>query len=97
MPYEYVEERGVLIPVLGVEVKYINAIHYGDTIVIQQRIEKMSAVKFSVIYEIRNKETGILHATAHSDHCFVDKNLKPVRLKKDYPEIYETFHSWKTV
>lgn len=91
MPYEYVEKRGVLIPVLGVEVKYMKAIHFGDTIVIQEWIEKFSPVKFSVIYEIRNKETGILHATAHSDHCFVDKNLKPIRLRKDYPEIYEKF------
>ena len=91
MPYDYVEKRGVLIPVLGVEVRYKKAIQYGDIIEIQQWIETLSPVKYSVIYEIRNKKTGILHATARSKHGFVDKNLKPIHLRKDYPEIYERF------
>lgn len=91
IPYESVEKQGLLIPVIGIEVKYKKAIHFGDTIVIQQWIKKMSSIKFSVFYEMREKETGILYATAHSEHCFVDENLKPVRFKKEYPDLYETF------
>ena len=93
LPYRYVEEQGILIPVLGVSVEYKKSIVYGDTIVIQQWIDSFSPVKFSMCYEIRNKETGELHATATSKHCFVDKNLSPIRLRKEYPQIYEKFKS----
>lgn len=91
LSYEVIEEMGIIIPVLGVDVQYKQAIRYGDTILIDQWVDKFSPVKYSVSYEIRNKETGVLHATAHTDHCFVDKNLVPVRLKRDYPEMYEKF------
>ena len=97
LPYEKIEQQGILIPVLAVDVEYKKAIRFGDTILISEWMDQFSSVKFSIKYEMRNKENGELHATASSKHCFVDKNLVPVRLKKDYPEIYETFHSWKTV
>lgn len=91
LSYEYVEKMGVIIPVLAVSVEYQSAVRYGDTILISQRITKFSPVKFQIEYEIRNKETKKLHAVAHSKHCFVDKELKPIRLKKDFPLIYQNF------
>lgn len=91
MDYAYVESQGILIPVLGVHVDYKKAIRYGDVVVIRQRLTKFSQVKFFLSYEIRNKETGELHATAETEHCFVDRDLKPVRLKKEHPDIYEKF------
>lgn len=91
IPYKAVEEAGILIPVLGVQVKYQQAIRYGDEIEIYAWIDGFSQVKFSMLYEIKNKKTGILHATGSSEHCFVDKQLRPVRLKKEYPSIFEAF------
>ena len=91
MSYSLVEEQGILIPVLEVSVKYDKAIRFGDEICIYLKVTKFSQVKFSFSYEIRNKETGELHATGKSEHCFVDKDLNLVRLKKDYPMIYDKF------
>lgn len=93
LPYSYVEEQGILIPVLGVSVEYKKAIHYGETVVIQEWMQQFSPVKFSIYYEIRNKKTNELHATATSKHCFVDKTLSPIRLRKEYPQIYEAFQT----
>lgn len=93
LPYEFVEEQGILIPVLGVNVEYKKAIRFGDTVLISECMDQFSQVKFSIQYEIRNKQTGELHATGSSKHCFVDRNLVPVRLKKNYPEIYEKFET----
>lgn len=93
LPYEFVEQQGILIPVLGVHVEYKKAIRYRDTILISEWIDQFSSVKFSIKYEMRNKETGELHATGTSRHCFVDRKLAPVRLKKDYAEIYEKFEA----
>lgn len=89
LPYEEVEKRGILILVLGVACKYIRALRYGETYQIHTEIEKVSQVKLKLSYKIYEKESGILCATAETEHGLTDKNLKPVRTKRDYPEIYE--------
>lgn len=91
LPYEKIEEAGILIPVLSVEAEYKKPFRFGETMVITEWMTAFSQVKFEIAYEISNKETGEVHITGRSRHCFVDEQLKPVRLKKDYPEIYQVF------
>lgn len=89
--YTTVEERGIIIPVLGVNIEYKKSVFFGDTILITEWLTKFSQVKFEIYYEIVNKETGEVCATGTTSHCFLDKDLNPVRLKKDYTDIYEAF------
>jgi acyl-CoA thioester hydrolase len=91
IPYDEMERRGLLIPVLGVSCKYKKAFRYGDTFQISMKIQDFKGVKFSVAYEVYNKSTGELHATGSSEHGFVDAKLMPVNIKKLYPDIYEGF------
>ena len=91
IPYDEMERRGLLIPVLGVSCKYQKAFRYGDTFQIYMKIQNFKGVKFSVEYEVCQKATNQLHATGTSDHGFVDANLMPVNIKKQFPDIYETF------
>lgn len=91
LPYDVIEEAGILIPVLSVEAQYKKPFRFGETMVITEWMTEFSQVKFQVKYEIRNKNTGDLHITGTSEHCFVDGQLRPVRLKKDYSHIYEIF------
>ena len=91
LPYEKIEEAGILIPVLSVEAEYKKPFRFGETMVITEWMTAFLQVKFEIAYEISNKETGEVHITGRSRHCFVDEQLKPVRLKKDYPEIYQVF------
>lgn len=91
LPYEKIEEAGILIPVLSVEAEYKKPFRFGETMVITEWMTAFSQVKFEIAYEISNKETGEVHITGRSRHCFVDEQLKPIRLKKDYPEIYQVF------
>lgn len=91
LPYEVIEEAGILIPVLSVEAQYKKPFRFGETMVITEWMTQFSQVKFQVKYEVRNKETKELHVVGTSEHCFVDEQLKPVRLKKDYPNIYQVF------
>ena len=95
LPYEKIEEAGILIPVLSVEAEYKKPFRFGETMVITEWMTAFSQVKFEIAYEISNKETGEVHITGRSRHCFVDEQLKPIRLKKDYPEIYQVFEQIK--
>ncbi len=91
LPYDEMETRGLLIPVLGVSCRYIQAFRYGDTFSVRLKMQGFKGVKFDVTYEVYQKENGQLHATGTSQHGFVDENLAPVNIKKQYPDIYESF------
>ena len=91
LPYDVMEERGIMSPVLGIICQYKQHITYGDIIEIHTSITKFSGVKFTVSYEIYNKKTGNLCILGESNHCFTDSNLKPLNLKKHFNDVYEKF------
>ncbi|MDO5387688.1 MAG: thioesterase family protein [Clostridia bacterium] len=91
--YEYnkLEEKGIMIPVLGVSAVYKSGAKYGDTVRIRVQINKITAVKLSFSYEVTDNDTGELRTTGTSDHCFVDNDFKPCSIKKKMPDFYEEF------
>ena len=91
LPYDLMEEKGIMSPVLGVSCKYKQHVTFGDIIEIKAFIKEFSGVKFTVAYEIYNKKTDTLCVTGESNHCFTNSNLKPLNLKKYDNEVYEKF------
>ena len=91
MPFESMEEKGITIPVLGVNCNYKRHVTFGDTILIEMIAKEYSGVRLTVGYNITNKETGEVVMTAETKHCFTNKELKPVNLKKVAPEFSEKF------
>lgn len=89
--YGEMEKRGILIPVLSASCEYRKAISYTDKVKIVCKMVKLTQVKFQMEYEIYNDEDGSLHAIGASSHCFVDKDLKPLSLKKKISEWYKLF------
>ena len=94
LPFEKIEERGLLVPVLGVSARYLLPFRFGDVFQIQIKVTGFTGLKFSIAYEVYDKETGKLHVTGTSDHGFVDAKMQPVRLKRDYPDVYAAFNSY---
>ena len=91
LPYDVMEEKGIMSPVLGVSCKYKQHVTYGDTIQIHAYVKDFTGVKFTVAYEIYNKATDILCVTGESNHCFTDSNLKPLNIKKHHSDVFEKF------
>ena len=94
LPYEKIEEAGIMIPVLGVECEYKHFAKYGDTIQIDVKPKEYTGVRIVMEYTIKNKDNGELVALAETKHCFTDKNLKPISLKKHNPEMHNIFEKW---
>lgn len=92
--YDKMEEMGIMIVVLGASCDYKIYARFGDRIVVIPKISEFNGFKMTVTYRVYNKETGTLLATGETRHCFTDLNLKPVRTKKEYPDVYELFHSY---
>ena len=89
LDYEEMERQGIMIPVLSVACNYQSPARFGDTICIVPKLESFRGVKFEMSYRIYSEDFSVLHNEARTSHCFVDFDFKPVRLKRDYPEIYE--------
>lgn len=94
LPYDKMEEDGILVPVLTVNCEYRLAFRFGDEFQIKMKPISFNGVKLQIGYEIYHKETGALHARGESGHCFTDKDMKLLRLKKDYPDVYEGLKTW---
>lgn len=90
-PFAEMEAKGIVSPVLGVSLEYKSPVKFGDEFEINCKLTKFNGCKFELDYEIINKTTGMLSCKAHSFHCFTDASLKPLRLKKAYPQLFEKF------
>lgn len=89
--YDSLEAAGVLSPVLAVNCIYKHSTTYGDTVSVQVRVQEFKGVKFTVSYEMRNVGNGEVVLEGTTKHCFLGRDMKPVRLKKLMPEFYQKF------
>ena len=94
IPFSALEEKGVTIPVLGVNVEYKHHVTYDDTILIKVIIKEFSGVRMTVSYDVIDKKTGKRVIEAETKHCFTNTELRPVSLKKYAPEFEEKFKEY---
>lgn len=90
--YNEMENLGVLIPVLEVNCKYINYIGFNDEVSIYCKVDSFTGIKMTLSYEIYRNKDNVLCATGNSMHCFVNKDMKILRVKRDFPAIYNFFN-----
>lgn len=93
MPFSLLEESGITIPVLEVSCTYKCHVSFGDTIIIKTFAKEYSGVRMTVGYEFIDKGTGKTVLTGETKHCFTDKNLKPINLKKFNSEFSNKFQN----
>ncbi len=82
MPFSVLEENDITIPVLGVNCLYKYHVTFDDTIIIKPFVKEYTGVRMTVGYEVEDKKTGKIILTGETKHCFTNKSLKPINLKK---------------
>ena len=92
-PYTRFAEQGLLLPVAHIDIDFKHPAHYNDLLTIRTWIKKVKAATIIVGYEILNEETGVVHVTASSVHPITDEELKPIRIRRDLPELYSILKS----
>ena len=86
-PMTRLEEEGITSPVVSVNCEYKHTTTYSDEIEIEVALEKYTGVKLFLSYAMRNANTGETVAIASSTHCFMDKDGRPIAVKKRAPEL----------
>ena len=90
--YAGLEERGIMIPVLSLTCEYKVPVLYGDTVRIDYEVDYFKNVRFGLAYKVFSEDYSVLHAIGSSQHCFLNKDLKPVSIRKSAPDFYAFFN-----
>ena len=86
-PYKRMEEKGVLSPVKSLQVNYVKPCTFGDEVEILVGIRDFNGVVITMEYEMR--VNGATVFTGTSEHVFLDRGGKFVRMKRVMPEFCE--------
>ncbi|ARV08118.1 thioesterase [Winogradskyella sp. PC-19] len=77
--YKSMEETGVMLPVISLEIKYKNSAKYDDLLTVKTSIKKLPTARIEFDYELIN-EKGDLLAIGSTDLVFIDmKRNRPMR------------------
>lgn len=85
--YAKLEEEGIISPVIAVACSYMQPTTFSDAVDIEVTVREFKGVKLKLEYVMKN-EKGKIVCEACSEHCFLNKQGLPVRLKKEYPLFY---------
>lgn len=85
--YARLERDGISSPVTGIEGQYKHPTTFDDTVCIQVEVEEFKGVRLVIRYTMTNQATGELVFVGKSQHCFINREGKPVILKKQFPEL----------
>lgn len=85
--YAKLENDGIVSPVIGVECEYKTPTTFNDEIEIKVQIKEFKGVRLIIEYIMTNINTKELVLIGKTRHCFVNRENKPIVLKKDFPEL----------
>ena len=87
--YDKMEESGVISPVIGISVNYKTMTRFPDVVQIETSFSEYNGIRMSVCYVVRDKKTQEIRCTGESKHCFLNREGKPLSLKRSCPEIHQ--------
>ncbi|MBR6385312.1 MAG: acyl-CoA thioesterase [Ruminococcus sp.] len=91
MPFEKIEELGLMMPVLSVSCKFLYPLRFDEPFAVYPAVTKFTGVRLEVSYAVKSLVSGKICAEGSSSHCFTNTELKPVSVKKAFPDVYKIF------
>ncbi|WP_042224320.1 acyl-CoA thioesterase [Oceanobacillus manasiensis] len=101
IPYSKMEDMGLLLPVMDLNINYQKSARYDDLLVIYTKVSHFSKVRLQFDYEARlindsqgeiaDTPTGELLAKGSTVHMWVTRDWKPARIDRLAPDVYALF------
>ncbi len=88
MTYTEMEKQGLMLPLIELGCRYIYPAKYEDELTIECYIEEFKASKIKFAYEVYSKDRVLLNR-GFTTHAWTNLDLKPLNMKKHFPEIYD--------
>lgn len=88
MTYTQMEKQGLMLPLIELGCKYMMPAKYEDELIIECYIEEFKASKIKFIYEVYSSDRVLLNK-GFTTHAWTNLDLKPLNMKKHFPNIYD--------
>ncbi|NLK87603.1 MAG: acyl-CoA thioesterase [Clostridiaceae bacterium] len=89
MPYSMIEEKGAMLPLLELRCRFKGFARYEDVVVVRTRIKEYTGTRLVFHYEVARAGEERLLTEGETMHCWTNRELKPVNIKKFMPELYD--------
>jgi acyl-CoA thioester hydrolase len=87
--YKELEEQGIMMPVLNLQVNYYKPLYYDEELTVQVTIHKLPTLRIQFIYKVFNA-AGELTADGETTLLFVDAaTRKPMRMPAEVTNALE--------
>ncbi len=86
--YRQLEEMGVLLPVLEINLRYRQSAYYDDELRITTWVEELTRTKIKLVYSITRTSDERLLTEAYSIHTYAGRDGRLLRITH-YPEAWE--------
>ena len=80
--YRDLEARGVFLPVTAAACRYLAPCRYDDLLRVLTRVAEVGRTRVRFDYRVL-KEDGTPAAVGHTEHCFLSRDGRPVRIPAD--------------
>ena len=87
--YAKLESLGIVSPVVSVTCDYKRPTTFSDKVTVSVVMKDFGGVKYTFEYEMKNQQ-GTVVCVGSSLHALFNTEGKPIRMKRDYPQLYET-------
>lgn len=91
IPYGELEKKGIMLPVIEANCRYKAAARYEDAVRIEPEIAELNPVKLRLNYRCVRERDGELLAQGYTLHMWVNREMKPLNLKRKWPDVYALF------
>lgn len=90
LPFSKMEARGIVSPVVSLEIKYKHPCTFEDVIEVETTVKNYTGIRLMFSYVMKNVATGEVVVEAESTHCFIVDG-KVAAMNKAFPDIHEAF------
>lgn len=87
--YRDLESKGIILPVIEANCQYKSPARYEDVVRIESVIAELSPAKIRFTYRMVRESDNKLLASGHTLHMWVNREMKPINLKRKQPDVYE--------
>lgn len=87
--YDEIEKSGIMTPLVELNCKYKRPAYYNQEIEIRTRITELTPARFTVQYDIYDKDENLINIGTTTLAWADIKTFKIINLKKVNPEMYD--------
>ena len=90
--YDRLEAMGIMSPVTAASCKYLASTTFADRVSITLSVESFNGVTLCLGYAMV-KADGVQVCTGRTEHCFLNREGRFLRLKREFPDFHQALTS----